>query len=188
MTETYAWKGFEYDLPHVAEPVPSMSKISNCMIRPLASEDEPFLWKILYQALYVPEGQSAFPPEVIYLPELARYVQDWGRKGDCGFLVSDPATDQSVGAVWLRLLVGENSGYAYVDDYTPELGIAVFPEYRGQGIGTQLLTHLFASIYGQSSISLSVGNNNPAIRLYERFGFEVVSRTDESLLMKRDHK
>jgi hypothetical protein len=22
MAETYAWKGFEYDLPHVAEPVP----------------------------------------------------------------------------------------------------------------------------------------------------------------------
>jgi len=26
MAETYAWKGFEYDLPHVAEPVPKFKK------------------------------------------------------------------------------------------------------------------------------------------------------------------
>jgi ribosomal protein S18 acetylase RimI-like enzyme len=162
----------------------------NCIIRPLAPEDEPFLWEMLYQALYVPEGQSALPREVIYLPELARYVKNWGRKGyplgDRGFLASDAATNQPVGAVWLRLLVGENKGYGYVDDDTSELSIAVFPEYRGQGIGTQLLTHLLASVCGQSSVSLSVSANNPAVRLYERFGFKVVSRSDESLLMKRD--
>ena len=160
----------------------------NCVIRSLLLEDEPFLWEMLYQALYIPEGQSALPCEVIYLPELACYVEGWGRKDDCDFLASDTVSGQPVGAVWVRLLVGENRGYGYVDNDTPELGIAVFPEYRGQGIGTQLLTHLFTSIYGQSSISLSVSPNNPAVRLYERFGFEVVHRTDESLLMKRVEK
>jgi len=29
MAETYAWKGFEYDLPHVAEPVPASVKPDN---------------------------------------------------------------------------------------------------------------------------------------------------------------
>jgi ribosomal protein S18 acetylase RimI-like enzyme len=158
----------------------------NCIIRPLAAEDEPFLWEMLYQALYVPEGQYALPREVIHLPKLARYVQNWGNKGDRGFLASDAATGQPVGVVWLRSLIGENKGYGYVDDDTPELSIAVFPEHRGQGIGTQLLTHLFASVCEQSSVSLSVSANNPAVRLYERFGFEVVSRSGESLLMKRD--
>jgi ribosomal protein S18 acetylase RimI-like enzyme len=160
----------------------------NYIIRSLAPEDEPFLWEILYQALYIPEGESALPREVIYLPELVRYVQNWGCKGDCGFLASDTATSQPVGAVWLRLLVGQNKGYGYVDDDTSELSIAVFPEHRGQGIGTQLLTQLFASVCGQSSVSLSVSANNPAVRLYKRFGFEVVSRSAESLLMKRDYK
>ncbi len=159
----------------------------NYIIRPLASTDEPFLWEMLYQALYVPEGQTALPHEVIHLPELARYVQGWGREGDCAFLASDAVRDQPIGAVWVRLLLGEDKGYGYVDDDTPELGIAVFPEYRGQGIGTQLLTHFFASVCGQSSISLSVSAKNPAVKLYSRFGFEVVSRTDESLLMKRDY-
>ncbi|MCT7963955.1 GNAT family N-acetyltransferase [Laspinema sp. D1] len=157
----------------------------NCIIRPLISKDQPFLWEMLYQALYFPKGQSVPPREVVQLPELARYVQGWKRVGDCGFLASDAATGQSVGAVWLRLLVGENKGYGYVDDDTPELSIAVLPEYRGQGVGTQLLIHLLASNCGQSSISLSVSVDNPALRLYERFGFEVVSKSDGSLTMKR---
>ncbi|WP_322742402.1 GNAT family N-acetyltransferase [Gloeocapsopsis crepidinum] len=158
----------------------------NYSIRPLMSEDEPFLWEMLYQALYIPKGQSALPRDVVNLPELTCYVQGWGREGDCGFLASDKVTNQPIGAVWLRLLVGENKGYGYVDDGTPELSIAVYPEYRSQGIGTQLLTHLFASDCGQSSISLSVSVNNPALRLYERFGFEVVSQSAESLTMRRD--
>ena len=73
-----------------------------------------------------------------------------------------------------------------MDDNTSELSIAVLPEYLGQGVGTQLLTHLFASEYGKSSISLSVSADNPAARLYERFGFEIISRSDRSLTMKRN--
>ena len=158
----------------------------NIIIRPLVSEDEAFLWEMLYHALYVPEGQTALPREVIHIPEIARYVRGWGREGDCGFLVSDAETSQPVGAVWLRLLVGKNQGYGYVNDDTPELSIAVLPEYRGQGIGTQLLTYLLSSVYGHSSISLSVSEDNPALRLYKRFGFIVVRKSAGSLTMKRN--
>lgn len=150
--------------------------IMNCIIRPITSEDEAFLWEMLYQVLHVSEGQSALPREVVRLPELARYVQDWGHVGDYGFLASDAATGQFIGAAWLRFLVGENKGYGYVDEDTPELSIAVLPEYRGQGVGTQLLSHLFASVCGHSSVSLSVSADNPALRLYERFGFEIISK------------
>lgn len=141
---------------------------------------------MLYQALHVPKGQSAPPRGVIHLPELACYVQDWGREGDCGFLASDPAADQPVGAVWLRLMVDENNGYGFVDDKTPELSIAVLLEYLGQGIGTQLLAQLFDSECGVSSVSLSVSVGNPAVRLYERFGFSVISEGAGSLTMRRD--
>jgi ribosomal protein S18 acetylase RimI-like enzyme len=171
-----------------SEEICLQQKRMNSIIQFLTSKDEPFLWEMLYQALYIPEGQSALPREVVHLPELSRYVKGWGREGDCGLFVSDTVIGQPVGAVWLRLLVGDNKGYGYVNDDTPELGIAVLPEYRGQGIGTQLLTHLFASVCGQSSISLSVSANNPAVRLYKRFGFEILSKTDESLLMKRDYR
>jgi ribosomal protein S18 acetylase RimI-like enzyme len=151
------------------------------MIHSLTTEDEPFLWEMLCQAIYVPAGLPALSREVIDRPELAVYVQNWGREGDCGFLASAPATGQPVGAVWLRLIVG----YGYVDDHTPELAMAVLPEYRGQGIGTQLLTHLFGSECGSSSVSLSVSEGNPAVNLYGRFGFAVIRKTAGSLTMKR---
>ena len=160
----------------------------NCIIRPLVAEDEPFLWEMLFQAIYVPDGQTALPREAIHLPELARYVQDWGREGDYGFLASDTATGQPIGAVWLRLLTRANQGYGYVDDDTPELSIAVLPEHRGQGVGTELLNYLLSSVYGHSSISLSVSENNPALRLYKRFGFTVLSKSAGSLTMKWEPK
>lgn len=158
----------------------------DCIIQPLGLEDEPFLWEILYQAIHVPKGQAALPREIVQIPELARYVQGWGREGDCVFLGSETLTKRCIGAVWLRLPIGDYKGYGYVDNNTAELSIAVFPQYRGQGVGTQLLNHLFASECGQSPISLSVLADNPAVRLYERFGFQTVSRRDESLTMKRN--
>ena len=154
-------------------------------IRPITTEDEPFLWEMLYHAIYVPEGQSAPAREVIRSPELARYVVGWGREGDCGFLAAG-AADKPLGAVWLRLMQGENQGYGYVDDNTAELSMAVLPEYRGRGIGSQLLTHLFASTCANPTVSLSVSIGNPARYLYERFGFIVAGHSGPSLTMKRD--
>jgi ribosomal protein S18 acetylase RimI-like enzyme len=156
----------------------------DCIIQPLTSNDEPFLWEMLYQALYVAEGQPVPHREVIYLPELARYVQGWGTEGDQGFLASEAATGQPIGAVWLRLLIKENKGYGYVGDDIPELAIAVLPKYRGQGIGTRLLTCLITSVHGP--ISLSISQSNPALRLYERFRFRVVSKSAGSLTMQRN--
>lgn len=154
------------------------------IIRPLTTEDEPFLWEMLYQAVHVAEGQTAPPRAIVYQPELACYVQGWGREGDCGFLASDKA-NQPLGAAWLRYLRNEHKGYGYIDDHTPELSLALLPEYRGQGIGTQLLTHLFTSTCGHTSVSLSVSENNPAQQLYARFGFIVFSQSGGSLTMLR---
>jgi ribosomal protein S18 acetylase RimI-like enzyme len=155
----------------------------NYPIRSLTPADQPFLWEMLYQALYVSADQSPPPRDVINQPDLARYVQDWGREGDRGFVAIDPTTGQSIGAVWWRFLIGENQGYGYVDDATAELGFAVLPEYRGQGIGTALLNALVASEPGV--ISLSVAADNPAVRLYQRFGFTIAQEIGGSLILKR---
>jgi ribosomal protein S18 acetylase RimI-like enzyme len=155
-------------------------------IRPLTTEDEPFLWEMLYQSIHVPEGEEPPPRELLHEPELSRYVRDWGlRPGDAGYVAVEADTARPVGAVWLRLLTGENRGYGWVDDETPELAIAVLPDCRGRGIGTRLLTHLLASEHGSSSISLSVSADNPARRLYERHGFVTVEQGDDHLTMKR---
>jgi ribosomal protein S18 acetylase RimI-like enzyme len=74
----------------------------------------------------------------------------------------------------LRLLIGEQKTVSYIDDQTPELAIALLPDYTGQGLGTQLLTHLIpAAREVYPAIVLSVRMSNPARHLYERMGFVV---------------
>jgi ribosomal protein S18 acetylase RimI-like enzyme len=111
--------------------------------------------------------------------ELARYVKGWGRAGDLGALaITDDA--RPVGAAWVRLWHDEERGYAYIDDDTPELAIGLFPEYRGMGVGTALLTYLVNLAETQyPAITLSTrATNLPAVRLYERMGFKKVEGSD----------
>jgi ribosomal protein S18 acetylase RimI-like enzyme len=154
-------------------------------IRTLSPADEAFLWDALYEAIYVPPGKSPPPRTIILEPALARYVADWGVPGDLGVIAIDPATQQPAGAAWVRLLQADNRGYGYVDDATPELTVAVLPAYRGQGVGTQLLTALLrmaATHY--RAVSLSVWKENPARRLYERLGFVTVREDGVTLTMR----
>ncbi len=154
------------------------------MIRPLTLVDEPFLWEMLYQAIYVPTGQPAPPRDIIQQPEIARYVQDWGKPGDRGFLALNPKTDQPIGAIWVRIFPIEAPGYGYVGEGVPELAMAVLPRDRGQGIGTQLLGTLIDS-QPDDSLCLSVSAGNPVVRLYQRFGFVMVNHANGSITMRR---
>ena len=76
-------------------------------------------------------------------------------------------------------------GYGFVDDETPELAIAVVPSKRGHGIGDELLQELIAKAKagGYGRLSLSVEPGNPARKLYERHGFEVVDEGAEAWTM-----
>lgn len=153
-------------------------------IRRLSPSDQRFLWEMLYQSLHAPEDSLPFPRDIVNRPEIAKYVRAWGRAGDIGFVAVDAGSGEPVGAAWLRLLTGDEKGYGYVDDETPELGMAVLPEYRGRGVGSDLLRRLLESagaIY--HSVCLSVSADNPAVRLYERAGFERVCECGASLTM-----
>jgi GNAT superfamily N-acetyltransferase len=115
-------------------------------------------------------------------PALSRYAINWGQIGDLGFVAlvnRDP-----LGAAWVRLWSGEDKGFGYVNDPTPELAIAVSPICQGKGVGSRLLARLLEAIQDDyNAVSLSVRADNPAVRLYERAGFvkvegsEVVNRT-----------
>jgi ribosomal protein S18 acetylase RimI-like enzyme len=152
----------------------------NLTIRPILLADEPFLWEMLYQALYVPAGAELFPRDIIQQPEIAQYVRDWGQPDDVGLIACDDETP--IGAVWIRHL----RAYGFVDDETPEMSIAIVPGYRGQGFGTMLMNELFALLPSRyAALSLSVSKENPALQLYERLGFEVVKDDGNSVIMKR---
>lgn len=150
-------------------------------IRSLQPEDMPFLRTALYLAIFVPPGVEAPPKSIIDLPEVAAYIEDFGRReGDIGCVAL--ADGVPVGAAWARLL----RGYGYVDDQTPELSIALLPGYRGLGIGTQMLTWLFEALKPSATqVSLSVNLANPAYRLYRKLGFQTVMLDEGSAIMLR---
>jgi ribosomal protein S18 acetylase RimI-like enzyme len=151
-------------------------------IKRITPFDEPFLWEMLYQALYVPAGESPLPREIIHEPEIKKYVENWGEPDDMGLIAIDG--DTPVGAVWLRRFTDNNKGYGYFDDMTPELSIALLPTYRGKGIGSHLLKCIFEIARERyASISLSVSLGNPARRLYERAGFLLVKQEGNSVTM-----
>lgn len=146
------------------------------VIRALTTADEPVLWEMLYQALQTSEGATS--RDIIRKPEFAGYVEGWGREGDTGFLAYDAKHDDDLlGAVWLRSRTGEES--------TPELAFAVKPGLRKRGIGAALLTQLVKT-NPHHAISMRAAANNPAVRLYERFGFKIVNETPSAVTMRRE--
>src|SRR5262245_53135230 len=127
-------------------------------IRALSPLDQPFLWEMLYQSLYQPPDEPPFDRSITRRPGLARYVENWGQPGDLG-LVAEDEGKVAIGAAWLRLL--SEPGYGYVDEKTPELGIAVVPAWRGKGVGSALLSRLLERARDSyESLSLSVDSRN----------------------------
>lgn len=146
-------------------------------------DDQGMLREVLYWAIFVPNGSPRPGRDVLNRPELARYITDWGRRDDAGIVAEMDGTP--VGAAWLRRFSAGEPGYGFVDEATPELSIALLPEYRGQGIGSELLRRLLDAARARfEGVSLSVSAANPARRLYERAGFRPVGTpTKEALTM-----
>jgi len=96
--------------------------------------------------------------------------------------------DEPVGAAWYRRFPATAPGYGFVADDIPELAIAVYPEFRGQHVGSLLLGALTARAArdGERGLSLSVHRSNPARALYARIGFEVVAEPGDTLTMLLD--
>ena len=148
------------------------------LIRPLTAEDEPLLWEMLHQGMTAGASEPV-SPDMVRRSEFARYVTGWGRPGDSGFVAHDQPGGKPLGAAWFRLPETESEA-------VPELAFAVRHEHRRHGIGAALLTSLVKADPQYSSVSIPVAPDNPAVRLYERFGFHVVEHSPKSVLMRRE--
>ena len=148
------------------------------VIRQLTRQDEPILWEMLYYGLSSAEKSEPLSRDVVRRPEISRYVEDWGRVGDTGFVAHDEKNQALLGAAWLRRPTDKS-------DASPELALAVKPEHRRHGIGTALLTQLVRANPDHSTISVSFVAGKPVLRLYERFGFKVVEQRPDAVVMHR---
>jgi len=148
------------------------------VVRRGGAQDVRFLRDMLHHAYYWKERAPDAGPGPVQL-----YVKAWGRPGDTAMIAL--LDGFPVGAAWFRLFREAAPGYGFVDEQTPELGIAVEPLYRRKGIGETLLRALISEARQQGfhALSLSVAPHNRSRMMYERAGFEKVGEEGESWTM-----
>ena len=149
-------------------------------IRFISEEEVGVLEDFLYEAIYVPEGESAPPRSIINQPELQVYLSNFGKEKDDIGMVAE-ADGQIIGAVWVRIM----NDYGHIDNNTPSFAISVYKDYRGLGTGTDLMKEMLRVLKarGYKQASLSVQKANYAVRMYQKVGFQIVDENEEEYIM-----
>ena len=149
-------------------------------LREIRDNEIKLLQDFLYEAIFIPEGVEPPVRDIIEQPELKLYYEDFG-KGMADYCIVADDNGRVIGAVWTRIM----NDYGHVDDDTPSFAISLYKEYRGQGIGTQLMKDMLALLKkkGYERASLAVQKANYAVRMYEKVGFRTVDENDEEFIM-----
>jgi ribosomal protein S18 acetylase RimI-like enzyme len=151
-----------------------MLRPDSISLRPATQDDLPFLWDMLFESAFTTDEQrAAWRRDRARPAELRKYLDEWPREGDAGFIAID-AGGAPAGAAWYRMFRQEERGDGILAAGAPELAIAVAPERRRRGVGAMLLRALIAAAAGggHGAIMLSVDPTNaPALALYARMGF-----------------
>lgn len=152
----------------------------NHTIREITDTEYYLLDDFLYEAIFVPQGAEPPPRSIINNAELQVYVKDFGKHPDDRCLVAE-INGKIVGAVWVRIM----NDYGHIDDETPSFAISLYKEYRGRGIGTELLIKMLGILResGYKKASLAVQKANYAVKMYKKVGFKVVGENDEEYIM-----
>jgi GNAT superfamily N-acetyltransferase len=146
--------------------------------RPKTDADRPFL-RYVYATTrademalvqWTPEQKGEFL-DMQFNAQWSHYEQYYP---DCAFLVIE-RDGQPIGRIYI--------------DRTPEeiclVDIALLPETRGAGLGTQLVQELLDEAQAAGKrVTIHVEHFNPAMRLYQRLGFQPIEETGVYYLMR----
>jgi GNAT superfamily N-acetyltransferase len=150
--------------------------------RPLTEDDRELLrTATLTNVNWTGEQRVTFR-DVDESPDLRHYCVLRPERGDFGLVAERDG--RTVGVVWALVLAGADRGYGHVADDVPELSLCVWPGYRSQGIGGELLRRALeeARRRGLARVSLSVEAGNPAVHLYRATGFRPVPGAAEGTM------
>ena len=149
-------------------------------IRKMTVPEYPLLSDFLYEAIFIPNGIKPPPRDIIASPELQIYVERFGALKDDFALVAE-IEGKIVGAVWVRIM----NDYGHIDEETPSLAISLYKEYRGQGIGTNMMKEMLSLLktHGYRRVSLSVQKANYAAEMYRKIEFEIIKENGEEWIM-----
>ena len=149
-------------------------------IRALRAKEKELLKDFLYEAIFIPEGEEAPVKDIVEIPELKIYYEDFGRGAADHCLVAEDE-GKVIGAVWTRIM----NDYGHIDDETPSFAISLYREYRGLGIGTKLMRGMIDLLkeQGYKRASLAVQKANYAVKMYKKVGFETVDENEEEYIM-----
>lgn len=152
-------------------------------IRDIKPDEHFFLEEMLNEAVYVADESRKAQILIELRPDLLKYFAHFGRAGDTGLVAVQEGL--LIGAIWTRLFDKQSGSYGFVDEKTPELGMAVVPAYRNRGIGALLILELFKKLAesGYTTVSLSVNKANQALNLYKRSGFQIFSEDENAFTM-----
>lgn len=132
-------------------------------------------------------------PQIAALEQIC-FSDPWS-EASVRYECSNPLSD------WLVAVEDERVvGYVGSQSVPPEadvMNLAVAPEYRRKGIGSALMQALTELLHtnGMESLFLEVrASNDPAIALYQRFGFVQVGRrkkyyvnpTEDALILRKE--
>lgn len=150
------------------------------IIREIREDEFLLLSDFLYEAIFVPDGKEVPEKTIINLPELQVYIADFGKEKDDICFVAE-VDSKVIGAVWVRVM----NDYGHVEEGVPSFAISLYKEYRGAGIGTDLMKRMILELKKRKyeKCSLSVQKENYAAQMYLKLGFEVFAENKEEYIM-----
>ncbi len=149
-------------------------------LREIRESEYGLLKDFLYEAIFIPEGVEPPAKVIVEQPELKLYYEDFGTgRADLCIVAEDDG--RVIGAAWTRIM----NDYGHLDDDTPSFAISLYKEYRGKGIGTELMRKMLELLRkdGYGKASLAVQKANYAVKMYEKVGFRTVDQNSEEYIM-----
>ena len=150
------------------------------IIREMKKSEYPLLSDFLYEAIFQRDKMNLVPREIIKEANLNVYIENFGKQKDDECLCAE-VNNKVVGAAWTRII----NGFGTVDKETPEFAISLYKEYRGLGIGTDLMKKMIEKlkVKGYKKTSLAVQKDNYAFRMYQALGFKTIIEKEEEYIM-----